>query len=134
MFHIPSLKAAMKDAGYPVSDSVFTMSVDDLRHFYDYAYHKFGLSKEKAGYGLAYPTTVSATMPGHPDNPETPKVELTATPDETQALIPPVTYPTPTPQPSPININDLANPAVTEVTETPADETEQTEQAETAAE
>jgi hypothetical protein len=117
MFHIPSLKAAMKDAGYAVTPGD-SMNAKDTAAYLDFAYHKFGLSNFQASYGLSYPVTVTSKLPGHPDNPMTPKVEA----KQPEALIPPVVFPPPTPKPHPINIDDLAKPGAGvpgEIVETP---------------
>jgi len=89
MFHIPSLKAGMKEAGFVVTDGP-SMNAKDMSEFYDYAYRVFGLNKAQAGNGLAYPSTVTSAIPGHPANPATPAVE-----EPVEALIPPVIFPAP---------------------------------------
>jgi hypothetical protein len=106
MFNITTLKAAMRQAGFLLSEGD-ALTAKDMSAFYDYAHHHFGLSKEKAAYGLAYPSTVSALLPGHPDNPDTPKAEAAGI-GAPEALLPPVVYPPPVPQPHPINIDDVA--------------------------
>lgn len=106
MFHIPTLKNAMKDAGYTVSEGD-SMNAKDTAAYFDYVYHKFGLSNAQAGYGMVYPTTVTSAIPGHPANPATPKDEV----KQVEALMPPVVFPPPTPKPHPINIDDLAEPS-----------------------
>jgi hypothetical protein len=98
MFHIPSLKAGMKAAGFTVSEGA-NMSAKDMSEFYDYAYRFFGLNKAKAGTGLAYPSTVTSAIPGHPANPDTPK----------EALLAPVVYPAPSNTPDDSEDDQLAH-------------------------
>jgi hypothetical protein len=67
MFNIAQLKAGMKDAGYAVSEGV-TMAHKDVSNYLEYAYRFFGLSNAAAAYELAYPTKLSAAIPGSPSN------------------------------------------------------------------
>lgn len=98
MFNISSLKAGMKTAGFVVSEGE-NMTAKDMSEFFDYAHRFFGLDKAKAAYGLAYPTTVSATMPGHPANSDTPK----------EALLAPVVFPPPSNAPDDSEDDQLAH-------------------------
>jgi hypothetical protein len=97
MFHIPSLKAGMKEAGFVVTEGE-NMTAKDMAAFYDYAHRFFGLDKAKAAYGLAYPSTVTSAIPGHPANPNTPK----------EALLAPVVFPPPSNTPDDSEDDQLA--------------------------
>jgi len=102
MFNILALKNGMKSVGFVVSEGEL-MTARDMSEFYDWAQRFFGLTKIKAAYGLAYPSTVPKTMPGHPDNVDTPiRVDVPV------EMPPPVAFQSPTP--TPVIINDLAAP------------------------
>jgi hypothetical protein len=113
MFNIPTLKSAMAEVGLTTTEGE-TMNARDMQAFYDFAQRFFGLTKVQAAYGLAYPSTVTSRLPGHPDN--EPK-------DAVEALMPPVVFPPPTPKPVIPNINDQANPESTpsETVDVPGD-------------
>jgi len=121
MFHIPTLKSAMAEAGLVVTDGP-QMNHKDLAAYLDFARRYFGISQVKAAYGLAYPSTVSSAIPGHPDSLVKTAV-LQASPVATvEALMPPVVFPPPTPKPVIPNINDLAKPAIPgEIVDVPGD-------------
>jgi len=119
MFHIPSLKAGMKAAGFVVTDGA-SMTAKDMSEFYDYAYRVFGLNKAQAGTGLAYPSTITSAIPGHPANPATPAAEAPAEP--VAALIPPVIFPAPVVPSTPDDSeDDELSHTSGEVIETPAE-------------
>jgi hypothetical protein len=65
-FNIVVLKAGMTKVGFIVSPGE-QWTARDIGNFLDYAHRYHGLSRDRASYGLAYPSTVPNTIPGHPD-------------------------------------------------------------------
>lgn len=63
--NLEKLKAALKEAGHEVSEGVQWLE-KDLRALYDFAHFKFGLTKTQVQNGMAYPSTLPTTFPGHP--------------------------------------------------------------------
>jgi hypothetical protein len=76
-FNIVALKNGMAKVGFVVSAGE-AWTARDISNFLDYAHRFHGLSRDRASYGLAYPSTVPKTLPGHPDFDEDTADELMA--------------------------------------------------------
>lgn len=65
-FNIAEIKTVLKDAGHLVSEGE-QLTLQDMTELCDWAYIHLGLSKIKVLFGMAYPSELPSTFPGHPD-------------------------------------------------------------------